>query len=348
MNGIYRWLGGPLAVACLCICLAQSAIGQESGEAKPPETLQAVLERIHQHAGGEAWRESGWTDAVIEGWLDRVVGSIAKAAELSQLKLPVRMAEVKPADGKGRAFGKALLVGKGMDLRTARLRNSIVLADGNVEVEQVEGCVIVARGAVVATQAVNSVIVAGAYVKVAADGQYGKSATGSVIISRGLANVARIHGTILAAGEGAIVESIPEGGIFVNAAVIMGTTISATRRRPRSIRIRDFPLEEAPVHPLSKQVEVVGVVYPEVMTTELSYRRAAAVLIGRDSAPPGPTGLVFRLNGRRYAAEVGKPIVNQAEEVVAELADFKLSYLDDEVAIFSGADADAMVSVQGR
>ena len=37
------------------------------------DTLQEVLDRIHEHAKDEAWRQGGWKDTTIEKWLDQLV-----------------------------------------------------------------------------------------------------------------------------------------------------------------------------------------------------------------------------------------------------------------------------------
>src|SRR6476620_9211107 len=58
-------------------------------------TLQAILDRIHDHASHEAWKQGRFQDEAIEKWLDKVVGSVAKAAEFPELTLPVRLSEVQ-------------------------------------------------------------------------------------------------------------------------------------------------------------------------------------------------------------------------------------------------------------
>src|SRR5947208_2661940 len=106
------------------------------------DTLQAVLDRIHDHAANDAWKQGGFKDDAIEKWLERLVGSVAKAAEFPELKLPVRLTDVKPpppenpaGKPRGRSLSGALIVAKDADLKTAMLRDSVILADGAVEVE---------------------------------------------------------------------------------------------------------------------------------------------------------------------------------------------------------------------
>ncbi len=336
--------------AWMLVAQIATAPAADAGAASAP--LQAVLDRVHAHAGQEAWKETGFKDELIEAWLDKIVSLISTAGSLSKLKLPVRFADVKPADSEhGRAFSKALLVGKDLDLKGARLRNSLVLADGNVNVESAESSVIIARGAVIAARTSASVIVSGIYVKIAADGQAavrGENAKGSLVVSRGWANVERIDETVLATKEDALVGMMMTGGIFVNATLVLGSSSVYTgERRPKSVKVRDLPLEDLPDHPLSKRLAFVGIVYPEALDSSRSARLLMA-MAGRETAPPQPTGLVFRLDGKRYSAELNKPILNQAETPVSELADWKLSYLDNDLALFSSSGADVPLRIESR
>ena len=90
-----------LGLALATVFTMPVVIRAEIPREPPPgheNTLQAVLDRIHEHAKDEAWRQGGWQDEKIEKWLDKLVGAIAKGADLPDLKLPVRQAELQPAD----------------------------------------------------------------------------------------------------------------------------------------------------------------------------------------------------------------------------------------------------------
>jgi hypothetical protein len=257
-----------VARSVLTIALTSAPfVGRASGQASAgnDDTLQAVLDRIHQHAANDAWQQAGWNGEQIERWLEKLIGTVAKAADIPELKLPVRFGDVKPADATaGRTFDKALLVGKNIHLRSAQLRNSIVLADGNVEADSLEGCVVVARGAISAARSSRCVLLAGAYVKVGTDGQPSKADNRSLIITRGWANIQSLHGSIIAAPEGVTIGGIPDGGIFINATLVMSSSIlSAEINRSRSVKVRDLPLEDLPVHPLARRLAMIGVIYPE-------------------------------------------------------------------------------------
>src|SRR5262245_29552653 len=101
------------------------------------DPLQTVLDRIHGHAANDAWKNGPFTDEAIEKWLDKLVGSVANAANFPDLKVPVRLADVKPppaenpaGKGRGRSLSGALLVAKDVDLKSISVRDSVILADG--------------------------------------------------------------------------------------------------------------------------------------------------------------------------------------------------------------------------
>src|SRR6478609_7488559 len=112
MSNCYRF------AALLCFSATSWLVAEEQPQAGKLETLSAILGRIHEHAATKAWREEGWKDEQIETWLEQVIGKIAVAAKLPELKLPVRFADVKPSEGTTPPSRKnALLVGKTFNLR---------------------------------------------------------------------------------------------------------------------------------------------------------------------------------------------------------------------------------------
>jgi len=304
------------------------------------DTLQPVLDRIHQHAVREDWKQAGWKDDVIEGWLDNLAGTLAKAAEFLELKLPVRFADVTAGEiAPDRDHQKALLVGN-FDLKGAKLYNSIVLADGNVIADTAEGCVIVARGAVELQNSAWSVIVAGAHVTIAShDGQSPSSKNGSLIATRGRASLQTAYGTVLYAGEGAAIQS-SRNAVFINAVLV-----GSSRDRSRSVKVKNVALEDLPVHPIAARIQILGIIYPEALDS--SELPPAPFQPGaQQKQPPELTGIALKFDGRRYVAEIGKTIVDEADQPVAALADWKLSYANKALAIFSSDDADAVVQIE--
>src|SRR5262245_33678958 len=144
-------------LVCACAALVPVLFAEESPKAA---ILQDILDRIHQHAATDAWRQQGWKEEAIEAWLDGATAAIRKAAQRPNLKLPVRIADVAPTDFTTEAAAdRVIVVGNNITLSRRNLRNSIVLADGNVEVGNIDHCVVIARGVVTAKQSTESVIV---------------------------------------------------------------------------------------------------------------------------------------------------------------------------------------------
>jgi hypothetical protein len=315
------------------------ARGQEPA-AGPPGNLQSVLDRIHRHAAGEAWREDNWRDDQIERWLDQAVGLIAKAVENPELKLPVRLAAVRPAEiVPGGTLTGALIVGQNLDLKTTTLTNSIVLADGNVELKSARGCVIVARGVVTAESSEVNVIVAGALVRIAMwDGSARDTANnGSVILTRGWADLQSAHGSMILAHEGTTLESARDA-LFINATMVG----SIDRAGNRTLRVRGIPLEELPALTFAEPLRVIGLVRSDADPVDT---RRLSLLAAK---PPPPLGIVLRYGDRRYFAALGQPIHDQDGQPVEAFRGWQVSYADDQVAIFSNAVSDVPVRLEGR
>jgi hypothetical protein len=324
----------PRVLGCAFCAVGAVFVSMQSLAAQ--DTLQPILDRIHRHAAQADWKQAGWKDEAIEGWLDNLTSTFAKAAELPGLKLPVRFADVTPGviapDG---AQQKSLLVGKNMNLGGATLYNSIVLADGNFVADTAQGCVIVARGVVELQKSEWSVIVAGVHLRIAgSDGQVVSSENGSLIATRGRASMQAAYGTVLFAGEGATISS-SRNAVFVNAVIV-----GSSAERSRSVKMKNVPIEDLPVHDMAERIRMLGIIYPEAIDSD--ELRLPPFLPGAKSAPQ-LSGIVFQFDGRRYTAEVGQPILDEADQSAPALADWKVSYANNSLAIFSSDEADAVV-----
>jgi hypothetical protein len=305
------------------------------------DSLQAVLDRIHRYAGSDAWQKDGISDDKTEAWLAGLVGKLAKAAAFPELKVPVQLAEVKTqAPAQAAALQSALLVGKDLDLKAVRLSNCIVLSDGNVELGRAYGCVIIARRTITVRQSSQyCVLAAGLNVTVSGyDGQPGSTENGSVILSRGWVTIAGSYGSIIAAREGVTV-SRPHGTLFVNTEVPK-QRVSNSAVPSKSIQVADLSLERIPEHPLANRVEISGVV---TLPDEASPLRLTLLRQWQD-----PTGVVFRFQGRRYVAGLQKPLVDESGEEVQGLKGWKLSHVDEKIAVFSTDEADAVLRIANK
>lgn len=304
----------------------------------PPQndTLQTILDRIRTHAASHTWEKEGWKDEAIEAYLDKLLATIAAATQSKDLKLPVRLADVRPLKPAVRppvVQDGVLVIGKDLKL-TGSIRNSIVFADGSVELHTVpDACVIVARHAIVGRSITrNCVLVAGNHFATLYDGDSTNPNVGSVIVSGGTAHIYGSYGSIIAAGDEIRTDSCLSS-IFVNSEIR-----GRDRGGSRSVRVPGLILEEALAHPLSSKIKVLGVVNALPLPAK-NLRRL------RD---PDIVGVIFRIGDRRHLATVGEPIVDDAGIPVEALKGWQLSFATDRIAIFRNGDADAVVRIEGK
>jgi hypothetical protein len=147
-------------------------------------------------------------------------------------------------------------------------------------------------------------------------------------------DVETAYGSLIAAPEGAAVGRA-QWAMFINAAVA-GSDDSS-----RPLKVTDLPLEPLPVHPLAGRLKVLGLFRTE--GTSLLFREFAPGF-----GPPPSLGIVFRLDDRRYVAEIGKPIVDQDGARVEQLRDWQVGFANDRLALFSSATTDVPVRLEGR
>jgi hypothetical protein len=343
--------------ACVVILLAATAVAVRGDvpQIDPKQgPLQAVLDRIHDHAASDAWKKGAFSDEVIEKWLDLLVGTVAKAAKYPELKLPVRLADVKstqpqilPGDARGTLLTGVLVIAKDIDFKTARLVNSVVLADGTIEIEAANGCVIIARGPVIVRGlSSHSVIVSGVYIKVARfDGQPTNTANGSLLVSRSRAEIATAYGSFIAAPDGLVLEravdarfiNMPMPDMLRAVNIVPGGPAAAGNAAGQKLPVPDFPLERFPRHSMAARFELTGVVNGPGTLRTGGFSR-----IRSDSQI---TGAVFRFDGRRYVAELGQRIVNEAGDPVQALLGWQLTFATDNFAVFSADHADIVVEL---
>jgi len=327
----------------LCLLPAISAAADDPKQPPPQkDTLQAVLDRIKQHASGNAWKQPGFKDEAIEAWLDKLVGSIAKAADFPDLQLPVRQKDVKAiGPPQPNNYEQALIVGKDLDLTQYNLTRCVVLADGNVEVLTATDSIIIARGVIgINNFSAGSVIAAGTLVRGGDfDGKAPDTANGSVIVSRGWVEIGKTYGTLVAAGVGIVTtEMTPKNLWCINAPAPAERINAFGPQRSsgnRSISVPNLPLEALPLHPLGEKLKVLGVMHSRVQVRQRALTRTADRY--------QPTGVVLEFEGRRLMAELGLPIADEAGQIVSALRGWRVSSVSDKLVILSGAEADAFV-----
>ena len=332
----------------LILCALPGGIARADDPRNPPslkDSFQSVLERIHKHAVSNDWNKEGFQDDAIEKWLDTLIGSIAAGAQIPPLTLPVRLANVRLADPlPGRSIRNQLVVGHDVDLKTTSLHGCIVLADGDVSVNVARESVIVARGVVTVNGfSQGSTIVAGTLIKIAQfDGQPGKTDGGSVIVSRGWAEIGTTaYGTIVAAPEGAILNST-QNVTFIN-------TVMSGRDRggSQTVKVPDLPLGSVPRHSLGAKIKVLGIVKSAALPQSPALPGAFIGAARLQGGQP-PQGIVFQFENRRYVADLGQPIVDEAGNPVAGLRDWKLTHIADAMAILRKAEIEAVLRWEAK
>jgi len=329
--------------AILSFCVVASTRADEPRNLPPQkDTLQAVLDRIKQHAAGDAWKQPGFKDDAIEAWLDKLVASIAKATERPELKLPLRLKDVAPGQPQAQARGPsrlrgALVVGDNIDLKGSYVHNSILLANGNVDVLGTNDSIIIAGGVVtVHANSGQSVIVAGALIDAKTDGiGFGpKPGGGSVLISRGWAQFGEgAFGTIVAAPEGiTLSKNLRSADVrFVNSPLPLPPADNLDKVLDvKSVRVPDLPLERLRMHPLADKLSVRGVVYGETTAT---------TAFGGTRAAMGPTSLLLQFEGQRYIADRRQAILDEAGAPVAALRDWQLACITSSLAVLTSPDS---------
>ena len=204
----------------LAVALRAAHAESEPGRQFDPNSLEAMLLRIHDHVASDDWHKEDFSDKTLEGWLNKLIVDLAKATEDKELALPVRFADVKP-DAVGARPQKGLLFTKGgKDFN--HVQSSIIFSDGNINVPFAFNSIIVARGAVYVAHAQECIIISGSFVHVSHcdNGRRAAAAGGmaprrSIILSRGLADLSFASSCVLLAPLGIDV-SHADGCSFIN------------------------------------------------------------------------------------------------------------------------------------
>jgi hypothetical protein len=326
-----------------------AAWGEVPREAIPyDDTLQMVLDRIREHAKDDAWRAPGWKDEKIEAWLEKLVAAVAKGTERPELKLPVRMANLQPADPARpiQLPGKRLIASGSQRIRG--VQESLILCDGNLDIPSPRNSVIIARGVVKAPGSSNCVIVAGTYIGSDHDGDIGARTGGSLLVTRGFIDIGTAYGSTLISGL-RVQADRSEGALFVNQPVPVELNAFPLHQEPRSVEIANVPIEPLPKVPLAETMAMLGTIVTPPPPPK-------PVGLGGFRLPPNAfsrgggnfTGAVIRVAKQRYVADLNQPIVDQAGQPVEALAGWELTFATDRVALFSRDGSDVLMRMNSE
>jgi hypothetical protein len=241
----------------------------------------------------------------------------------------------QPVVRRAQQLSNALVVGSG-NLDLPHATRSIILADGNARVSFANDCVIIARGAAYVAHGRGNVIIAGHFVHVSHDGQRQpvrnaagqgfvrgangmpqmEVSAGGVIVCGGVIDVSHANGTVLAAGK-ALRVSHANGCTFVNQPADAAISRQTDSREAAAPALRVV----LPPHPLGERVRM------DWLTPQ--------------------KGAVIRFQDRRYVADVGKPITDEAGQPVAALQGWTLSFCDQGYALFTDGRDEFGVAMPG-
>jgi hypothetical protein len=157
----------------------------------------------------------------------------------------------------------------------------------------------------------NSLIVSGTLVEISHDGNGIRNpAGGSVVLCRGRVDVGHATGTLIVAHEGTTV-SHAHSATFVGGEPQTSSRDAACKVVKLPVR---FPVEPRSAHALERKIEILGAVTPK--------------------------GILFRFAGKRYAADLNSPIVDESGEKVPALEGWRVTFVGDEGAALSDGRVD--------
>lgn len=303
-----------------------------------PADLEKLFARLREIMGGKDWQKEGFREVQIDAWLTGLIERVRRVTGDPQLfDLPVRFADVvaepqqdaaalpRPPGGGPLPGLVGKLIVSDSDVELAHATRCIVLVDGNARVSFANESVIVARGAVYVAHGRGNVIVAGHFIHVSHDGQSRPARNpagglarapgggmplmevvlpGSILVSGSTIDVSHAHGSICVAGD-AVRISHANGCYFI----VPPDSVQASHQNG--------------CH------EFLGTdVRPTIRRDPLADKVKVEMLLPRK-------GAVFRFDGRRYVADLGAEIKDEAGKPVEALAGWKLSFCDADYALFT-------------
>lgn len=174
---------------------AQDAKGSEVASA---HAFAQVIQRIRDATRAREWERVGWTDPVIQRWLDVQIAVLKRATNADAAVLPVAMVDLRERGAKQGRANRSLIVSAG-DFKGNFIEDSVILVDGEANIGFVRNSIIIARDSVRVSHARGNVVVAGKDIEIAHDNS-GRDARGSVLIGGGSLKVSHATGSIISAG----------------------------------------------------------------------------------------------------------------------------------------------------
>ena len=352
-----------LCIAVLCASRDVSHAAAPADDRLPglPDqtSFDTLLDRVRVAAADVKWQQAGWTDPVVERWLEDVIARVRKATGDDGYVIPVRFADVQPRvqqpqaapparppaqDGpeapaqplppappaaqqqpvaarQRGAEGKNLLI-IGDDIKISHAHRSIILASGNAEISFARECVIIAGRTVNVSHGQQNVIAAGRFIHVSHDGRS--------------MPVRGPNGPVFQPGGGLKREVVQRGSVLVSGGGVDVSHGHASACIAASLLRISHANGCAFINP-PDQIHVSHETDCRRVFAEIDVDRAISPMASQVhvkwSVPQ--KGAVLRFNQRQYVAELGKPITDEAGVPVPGLAGWTVSYSDNGYVVFT-------------
>lgn len=289
-------------------------------------TFNEVLAEIRKAQESGDWKSAAWKPFDTKNWLEHLLAEVKRATKREKLELPVEFEKVKPAvgDQAGRSQQNVLQVVK--DGRISIVRQSIILADGNLDVQMADGCILIARGAVTVNSSYRNVIIAGQFLGVGFDRNRNLGAaaaapgaapapaaaeaeSASMFFSGGILDVGTAQGTIMCG-----LERVIAGSYSSPVPILLNSPRQELRSNNRFESITDARIpfvRKAAKNPLAEKVSLTQIV-------------------------SGAAGLVvLERNGVEYVLRPGAAITDERGQTIAGTENWKLQFLGANYALFA-------------
>lgn len=352
---LFAFLAAMLAIASPSVAapISGGVDGNVVNDTPSALSIPDVLDRVRIAASGEEWRQQGWTDPAIEGWIANAIVTVHEAGHGQELPELPKFAGIKErikAEDVARQIaveragaGSSLIVCKRLD--SVRLANAVVLVDGDASISFADNCVIIARGAVHISHGSGNVVVAGQFVHVSHDGHersrlamsrrlaeeraveagqpipaaplaHAPVPPSSLLLSGGALEVSHAGGAVCGAA-GTVDLGFAWDCVFLNSPVIR------TSHKFGSVELK------------SDKVRLGVPAGPHPLAADLRLHSVA-----------GEETVIFWHKDRRYIAKRDKPITDETGEAVAELNGWVVTVVASDLAVLSNEAERATVVLQ--
>jgi hypothetical protein len=289
-------------------------------------TFQEALDEIHRARTSGDWQDDGWKPHITRNYLDYFLEEVKRATKREQLALPVGFDEAKPVL-QGQPFARqqpGLYVVD--DGKFPLLRNSIVLADGCVEISMAENCVVIARGAVSISHSKRNFVLAGHYASVNFDRSSDPRA-GLVVAPPGAAP--------------AMPADVPAGSVIFSGEVLdmsfaQETICCGLKRLSISHADPNAVVLNSPQRELSSLARCQIMQAAQVPFAVRSTNNALENKLHITQVVAGTSGLaVVQGKAVEYVLRAGMPLTDDQGQPLAGLEQWKLKHLGRNYALFA-------------